>query len=56
MDRRISDRRLRATSVLVERRGLSERRSLVERRTIGSRRNWIDRRGSGLTFVDADPS
>ena len=48
LDRRITERRQRKTTVLVERRGLAERRSRVERRTVGPRRKLKDRRGSGL--------
>jgi len=56
LDRRISDRRHRKTAVLVERRGLADRRSRVERRTFGARRKLKDRRGSGLTMDDLIPS
>lgn len=56
LDRRITDRRLRAASVLVERRGLSERRSLIERRSPLPRRKLRDRRGSGLRQEDFNPS
>jgi hypothetical protein len=56
MDRRITERRHRKTTVLVERRGLAERRSRVERRTVGPRRKLKDRRGSGLTMDDLTPS
>ncbi|HEV8305515.1 MAG TPA: hypothetical protein VGQ25_11170 [Gemmatimonadales bacterium] len=56
MDRRIAERRLRLTPLLVERRGLSDRRSRVERRSPASRRSWIDRRGSGPILPDLNPS
>lgn len=56
LDRRITERRLRKTALLVERRGLVDRRSRVERRTFESRRQLKDRRGSGLTFGDLTPS
>jgi len=45
LDRRISERRLRRASVLVERRGRTERRSRVERRSFEPRRKLKDRRG-----------
>lgn len=56
MDRRIAERRQRRTAVLVERRGLSDRRSRVERRSFQPRRQLKDRRGSGLTLNDITPS
>jgi len=56
LDRRITERRHRKTTVLVERRGLADRRSRVERRTVGPRRRLRDRRGSGLTMDDLTPS
>jgi hypothetical protein len=56
LDRRITERRQRKTGVLVERRGLADRRSRVERRTFGPRRKLKDRRGSGLTMDDLTPS
>jgi len=56
LDRRITERRLRKTALLVERRGLVDRRSRVERRTFEARRQLKDRRGSGLTFGDLTPS
>jgi hypothetical protein len=56
MDRRIAERRQRRTAVLVERRGLSDRRSRVERRSFRPRRQLKDRRGSGLTLNDVTPS
>jgi hypothetical protein len=56
LDRRITERRQRKTPVLVERRGLVDRRSRVERRSFGPRRQLKDRRGSGLTFNDLNPS
>jgi len=56
LDRRITERRQRKTVVLVERRGLADRRSRVERRRFGPRRQLKDRRGSGLTFSDLNPS
>jgi hypothetical protein len=55
LDRRITDRRLRSVSVVVERRGRTERRSRVERRSPQERRRLKDRRGSGLT-LDLTPS
>jgi hypothetical protein len=55
LDRRITERRGRKTVVLVERRGLADRRSRFERRTYQTRRHLKDRRGSGLTF-DFTPS
>jgi hypothetical protein len=55
LDRRITERRQRKTAVLVERRGLADRRSRFERRTYQPRRYLKDRRGSGLTF-DITPS
>jgi len=56
LDRRITERRQRKTAVLVDRRGLSERRSRVERRSFKQRRHLRDRRGSGLSFNDVNPS
>ncbi|HEX9348752.1 MAG TPA: hypothetical protein VF919_14340 [Gemmatimonadales bacterium] len=56
LDRRITERRQRNSAVLVERRGLADRRSPVERRTYGPRRKLRDRRGSGLTMDDLTPS
>lgn len=50
LDRRITERRLKSTVVLVERRGLSDRRARVERRAPEPRRTLRDRRGSGLSF------
>jgi len=52
LDRRITERRQKKTAVLVERRGLTDRRGRVERRTFGPRRKLRDRRGSGLTMDD----
>jgi hypothetical protein len=52
MDRRVAERRVRRSAVLVERRGLAERRSRVERRSPRSRRQLKDRRGSGRTRTD----
>ncbi|HEY3221922.1 MAG TPA: hypothetical protein VGJ80_14425 [Gemmatimonadales bacterium] len=56
LDRRITERRVRQTAVLVERRGRSERRSRVERRSFRQRRQLRDRRGSGLMFDDVTRS
>jgi hypothetical protein len=53
LDRRITERRLRQVTVLVERRGRTERRSRVERRRYEPRRQLKDRRGSGLTFTSS---
>ena len=50
LDRRITDRRQRDLTVLVERRGKMDRRSRIERRGLTPRRKLRDRRGSGLTF------
>ncbi|HYT82479.1 MAG TPA: hypothetical protein VEK86_03450 [Gemmatimonadales bacterium] len=52
----MSERRLRAVPVVVERRGPAERRGRVERRSPASRRSWIDRRGSGMMAPDFSPS
>jgi hypothetical protein len=56
LDRRVVERRARALTVLVERRGRTERRGRVERRAALPRRVLKDRRGSGLSFTDVTPS
>jgi len=55
VDRRIRERRLRLTTILVERRGLAYRRGRIERRSPASRRSWIDRRGSGMVRPELNP-
>jgi hypothetical protein len=56
LDRRITERRHRDTTVVVERRGLADRRGRIERRTFEARRQMQDRRGSGLSFNDLTAS
>jgi hypothetical protein len=56
LDRRITDRRQRLVTVLVQQRGLAERRSRVERRSASPRRQSKDRRGSGRAVTDPAPS
>jgi len=56
LERRITERRQRELTVLVERRGLIDRRGRVERRSFAPRRQLRDRRGSGLSFNEATPS
>ena len=56
LDRRITERRQRELTVLVERRGPMDRRSRVERRSLTPRRTLRDRRGSGLSFNEPTPS
>ena len=56
LDRRITDRRLRSVSVLVDRRGHMDRRSLIERRSLDPRRHLRDRRGSGWSFSEFNQS
>jgi hypothetical protein len=52
LDRRVTERRVRQITVMVERRGLggADRRSRVERRSLHPRRQLKNRRGSGLTL------
>jgi hypothetical protein len=55
LDRRITERRVKTTRVTIERR-LSTRRGPIARRAVTPRRVKKDRRGSGISLSDFNPS